>query len=218
MWVAGKTHVECLSRWSWRTSDASVLKLHHQLKLPSSSTGIPLNATTWRTSILTSFRGVCRGKVDLMANEFQKVLERITALRKFLSANTTSLDEKALFDSTISCFDTSIPHKILQGVICLSDRTYWKRETTTGLAHFLIYAQNQPCRAIKLKQLHIAYFYAANFIVIRKSQCASHCQPNSKGKALLLDDACISDVIPVKAGHETVDCELIVVTATFGPV
>ena len=44
MWVAGKTHVECLSRWSWRTSDASVLKLHHQLKLPSSSTGIPLNA------------------------------------------------------------------------------------------------------------------------------------------------------------------------------
>ena len=149
---------------------------------------------------------------------FQKVLERITALRQFLSANTTSLDEKALFDSTISCFDTSIPHKILQGVICLSDRTYWKRETTTGLAHFLIYAQNQPCRAIKLKQLHIAYFYAANFIVIRKSQCASHCQPNSKGKALLLDDACISDVIPVKAGHETVDCELIVVTATFEPV
>ena len=44
-------------------------------------------------------------------------------------------------------------------------------------------------------------------------------QPNSKGKALLmLDDACISDVIPVKAGHETVDCELIVVTATFEPV
>ena len=149
---------------------------------------------------------------------FQKVLERITALRNFLSTNTTSLDEKALFDSTISCFDTSIPHKILQGVICLSDRTYWKRETTTGLAHFLIYAQNQPCRAIKLKQLHIAYFYAANFIVIRKSQCASHCQPNSKGKALLLDDACISHVIPVKAGHETVDCELIVVTATFEPV
>ena len=149
---------------------------------------------------------------------FQKVLERITALRKFLSANTTSLDEKALFDSTISCFDTSIPHKILQAVIWLFDRTYWKRETTTGLAHFLIYAQNQPCRAIKLKQLHIAYFYAANFIVIRKSQCASHCQPNSKGKALLLDDACISDAIPVKAGHETVDCELIVVTATFGPV
>ena len=104
---------------------------------------------------------------------FQKVLERITALRKFLSANTTSLDEKALFDSTISCFDTSIPHKILQGVICLSDRTYWKRETTTGLAHFLIYAQNQPCRAIKLTQLHIAYFYATNFIVLRKSQCAS---------------------------------------------
>ena len=104
---------------------------------------------------------------------FQKVLERTTALRKFLSANTTSLDEKALFDSTISCFDTSIPHKILQGVICLSDRTYWKRETTTGLAHFLIYAQNQPCRAIKLTQLHIVYFYATNFIVIRKSQCAS---------------------------------------------
>ena len=43
-------------------------------------------------------------------------------------------------------------------------------------------------------------------------------QPNSKGKALLLNDACISDVIPVKAGHETVDCELIVVTATFEPV
>ena len=43
-------------------------------------------------------------------------------------------------------------------------------------------------------------------------------QPNSKGKALLLNDACISDVIPVKAGHETVDCELIVVTATFKPV
>ena len=43
-------------------------------------------------------------------------------------------------------------------------------------------------------------------------------QPISKGKALLLNDACISDVIPVKAGHETVDCELIVVTATFKPV
>lgn len=44
-------------------------------------------------------------------------------------------------------------------------------------------------------------------------------QRNSKGKALLMiDDACISDVIPVKAGHETVDCELVVVTASFEPV
>ena len=63
---------------------------------------------------------------------------------------------------------------------------------------------------------------AAHRIFLRdKFHCdqeESVCQPNSKGKALLLDDACISDVIPVKAGHETVDCELIVVTATFEPV
>ena len=111
---------------------------------------------------------------------FQKVLDRITALRKFLSVNTTSLDEKALFDSTISCFDTSIPHKILQAVIWLSDRTSLRKrsfrrktETTTGMAHFLIYTQNQPCKARKLTQLRIAYFNATNFMVIRKSQCAS---------------------------------------------
>ena len=44
-------------------------------------------------------------------------------------------------------------------------------------------------------------------------------RPNSKRKALLmLDDACISDMIPVRASHETVDCELIVVTAAFEPI
>ena len=110
--------------------------------------------------------------------QIQKVTDGITALRQFLSANITSLDEKALFDSTISCFDTSIPRKILQGFIWLDGSFFRKRtfrrktEITTGSAHFLIHVQNQPCRVRKLTQLHIAYFHATNFIVIRKSECA----------------------------------------------
>lgn len=46
-----------------------------------------------------------------------------------------------------------------------------KTEITTGSAHFLIHVQNLPCRVRKLTQLHIAYFHATNFILIRKSEC-----------------------------------------------
>ena len=112
MWFSRKINVE-------DTSDASALKLHHQLNLPSLTTRIPFYATAWCTSFLTSFRKVCCVESRFYGKQIQTVTDGITALRQFLSANTTSLDEKALFDSTISCFDTSIPRKILQGFIWL---------------------------------------------------------------------------------------------------